>query len=215
MTIGIELDVRIENLIKAWLKEHIDGIFQTIIMGDIVRKFKDIHRSLHSIKSCVKVPFVLESRISPVALAERTRVDDFLESLAYDKSLHIPCPTGFLTRGKLSGIVSFGFEAFNVVDNFETVREKAFQARITAFTKDKIQRTLREKYYDRITTIIKKVLEKYLEEEINKIKENISTFRKNKGVLKSKEKTLFSLQSTVQQNIDRLYQIICINTSNE
>lgn len=198
MTIGIELDVRIENLIKAWLKEHIDGIFQTIIMGDIVRKFKDIHRSLHSIKSCVKVPFV-----------------DFLESLAYDKSLHIPCPTEFLTRGKLSGIVSFGFEAFNVVDNFETVCEKAFQARITAFTKDKIQRTLREKYYDRITTIIKKVLDKYLEEEIKKIKENISTFRKNKGVLKSKEKTLFSLQSTVQQNIDRLYQIRCINTSNE
>lgn len=198
MTIGIELDVRIENLIKAWLKEHIDGIFQTIIMGDIVRKFKDIHRSLHSIKSCVKVQFV-----------------DFLESLAYDKSLHIPCPTEFLTRGKLSGIVSFGFEAFNVVDNFETVCEKAFQARITAFTKDKIQRTLREKYYDRITTIIKKVLDKYLEEEIKKIKENISTFRKNKGVLKSKEKTLFSLQSTVQQNIDRLYQIRCINTSNE
>lgn len=184
-------------------------------MEDIRRKFKNIHRSLHSIKSSVKVLFVLEHKISPVDLAERTRVDGRLESLTNDTSLHLPCSTGFLTRGILSGIVSLGFEAFNVVDNFETVREKAFQARINAFTKEEIQRTLRKKYADRIMTIIKTFLREYWEEEINMIIENISTLRKNHSVLKSVEKTLYSLHSTVNQKIDRLHQIEHTNISNE
>lgn len=200
---------------KAWQKEHIDGIFQKIIMGDIIRKIENSLKSLYSIEGSLKVPFVLKNRISPVALAERARVDGRLGSLINDTSLHIMSPTGFLTRGILSRIVSLGFEAFNIVDDFETVREKAFQARINACTKEEIHRTLRKEYSDRIMTIIKTFLEGYLEVEINKIKKNISTVRKQLQVFISVEHTLYSLQSTVDQNIYRLHKIERTNVSNE
>lgn len=215
MTIGKELNTCIENMIKTWQKEHIDEIFQKIIMGDLIRIIENIHKSLRSTKGSFKVPIDLEnSRISKaVALGERTSVAGLIGSFLMNSIGPLTVSaTGFATAGILSGM---GLVAFNVSNDFETVRENKFEERIKAFTKEKIQRTLRKEYSDKIWSIIITCLDGYMKEKIIKIRENISTLKNKQAYFKSERTTLLSLQSTVIQNIRRIREIESIAIRNE
>lgn len=215
MTIGKELNTCIENMIKTWQKEHIDEIFQKIIMGDLIRIIENIHKSLRSTKGSFKVPIDLEnSRISKaVALGERTSVAGLIGSFLINSIGPLTVSaTGFATAGILSGM---GLVAFNVSNDFETVRENKFEERIKAFTKEKTQRTLRKEYSDKIWSIIITCLDGYMKEKIIKIRENISTLKNKQAYFKSERTTLLSLQSTVIQNIRRIREIESIAIRNE
>lgn len=133
-TIGQELNKCIENLGKAWQSEHFEDIFQKSIMEDLERKSENLQRSLNSSKGSLKVSFNLENRIStPVSLVERTRVAELLERfLINDIGSFTMSAPGFVTDGILSGKLQIG--------DFETVREKEFEARINAFTKEETDR---------------------------------------------------------------------------
>lgn len=190
-TIGKELNTRFENETKAWLEKHIDDIFQRLIMANLIEKFKDIHRSLHSIKDNLtgfRTPFDVDNKIG-ITLASYASGAGVIGSFLIQRIISNP---GFVfgigTVGVLSGIVLFGVLTLELANDFDTVRRDAFKTRIDVYTEDRIQRILRAKYYDGIQKIIKAFLEGDLEKEIIKLRENISAMRNKQGFFQSEKK---------------------------
>lgn len=220
VTIGNELDARIEKETIAWQKDHIDEIFQKTIMKDLKNKFENMHRTLHSIKDNLqgfKTPFDVENRIttaiaSGVIPSGAGLIGSFLINRIVSNS---GVMIGIATAGILSGIFLSSLVTYEVVDRFEVVRENAFRARINAFTKKDIKDTLRKNYFESIKKIVRAFLEGELENEIIKIKENIIKMKNEHEFYKSEEETLSLLQSTVIQKIERLQQIGRIDITTE
>lgn len=218
ISIGQELDARIEKETITWQEKNIDGIFQTTIMADLVEKFKDIHRNLHSIKDNLKgfkTPFDVDNKIA-TALASGFIPSGagLIGSLLLKRIISHPGVwIGIAAGGILSGVLFTSLVAFEAVDDFQTVRNNAFHTRISVFTKEEINRTLREYYFDGIQKVIKAFLEGDLKKELIKIEENIIMLKNDHEILKSQKETLSSLQSTVAKKIERLQQIGQIDIS--
>lgn len=220
LTIGKELDARIEKETIAWQKKHIDEIFQKIIMKDLTEKFKNMHRTLHSIKDNLrgfKTPFDVENKItaaiaSGVIPSGAGLLGPFLINRIVSNSGFM---IGIATAGLLSGIFLSSLVADGVVDGFEVFREKAFRARINVCTKRAIKTTLRREYFENIEKTIRAFLQGDLENEIIKIKENIITMKNQHEIFKSEEETLSLLQSNVIQKIESLQQIGRIDIATE
>lgn len=209
MTIGKELDTRIEKESIAWLEKNIDGIFQETIMKDLKQKFENIHKTLHSIKDNLKgfkTPFDVDNIITRMFASDVIPNGACLieRCLRNRIVLNSGVMIGIATAGILSGI--FISSLVTVNDRFDVVREKAFQVRLNAFTKGNIKGYLRKEYFFKIKEIISAFLEGDLENEIIKIKENITRMKTEHDFFDSEEKTLSSLQSTIIQKIERLQQ---------
>lgn len=107
-------------------------------------------------------------------------------------------------------ILSSTLAAANVIKKFEDVCENAFLAKIGIFTKENLKHSLKEKYSEAISNIIKQFLEGGLKTEINNIKENVLTMTDKRDLYTSEEETLTALLTTVTENIARLQEL---NTS--
>lgn len=211
-TIRQELDTRIENKTKDWMKEHLNEIFERTIMADLISKFEKIHRSLHSIKDNLKgfkTPFNVDKKIatavaSGVLPSGAGVIGSFLiRSIISHPGVLI----GIATFGIVTGVLFSGLVAFEVVDDFETLRDKAFKARINVFTEEEIKRRLKKEYYDGVKRIVSAFLEGDLEKEIINIKVNIKTMKTDSKSFKSEKKTLSTLKSTVDKELERLQKI--------
>lgn len=213
-----ELNSRIEKNILDWQKKHLDDIFQKIIMGHLLKKFENIHRSLHSIKDILKgfqTPFEVESKIVEViinsAITSGKRGIALLQfcinviTYSFDPKV----PFG-ITTAAMMALRLFTFDAVPV-DGFKTTRQNAFQSTVNVLTKEKIKAILSENYSEGIQKIIRAYLEGNLKKEMNKIKENISTMRNDHTAFISEKDTLFSMQKNVIQKIESLEQIGCID----
>lgn len=181
-------------------------------MGNLLEKYKKIHKSLHSIKDNLKgfkTPFDVDNKIiSVVASGVLSSGAGLLGSFLIKRVVSDPAVLfGIASAGILGGIVITGLVAFDVVDDFDTVRQKAFKARINAFTKEKLKHSLRERHGALCQKIIRAFLEGELEKEIIKIKENISTMRNEHDTFKSERKTLSLLRSTVTEKIKHQQQL--------
>lgn len=212
MSIGKELNTRIENETKTWQKEHIENIIQETILGDLLKKFEHIHRSLHSIKDNLtgfKTPFDVENKVAAaVASGVLPSGAGLLGSFLINRIVpHYGIFVGIAAAGILTGVVLSSIVTFDGIGSFETVREKAFQARIAVFTKEKIKDTLRKEYLHDVEKVISVFLKGDLVNEIMKIKENIITMKNEHIIFKSEQETLSSLELNVIQKIERLTQI--------
>lgn len=212
LTIGKELNTRIENETKTWQKEHIENIIQETILGDLLKKFEHIHRSLHSIKDNLtgfKTPFDVENKVAAaVASGVLPSGAGLLGSFLINRIVpHYGIFVGIAAAGILTGIVLSSIITFDGIGSFETVRERAVQARIAVFTKEKIKDTLRKEYLHDVEKVISVFLRGDLVNEILKIKENIITMKNEHLIFKSEQETLCSLQLNVIQKIERLTQI--------
>lgn len=205
MTIGKELDIRIEKESIAWMEKNIDGIFQETIMKDLKKKFENIHKTLHSIKDNLtgfKTSFDVDNIITRMFASDVIQIGACLleHYMRYNIVLNFAVRIGIATAGILSGIL---ISSLDIVE-FDVVREKAFQVRLNAFTKENIKGYLRKKYFFKIKEIISAFLEGDLENEIIKIKENITRMKTDHDYFDSEEKTLSSLQLTIIQKIESL-----------
>lgn len=193
-------------------------------MEYLFEKFESIHRSLHSIKDNLKgfqTPFNVDTKIIPVitwtiksqvgglnALLMGLRL---ISGISEIKRLILQ---GIVAAGIVGGIIFSGLMIARA-DDFETTREKAFQARVDALTNKKVKYFLREYYFEPIQKIKRAFLEGDLEKEMNKIKENISSMRNKHKTYISQKEILSSMHQTVIQKIERLKQIGCIAIVNE
>lgn len=194
------------------MKEHLNEIFERTIMADLISKFEKIHRSLHSIKDNLKgfkTPFNVDKKIatavaSGVLPSGAGVIGSFLiRSIISHPGVLI----GIATFGIVTGVLFSGLVAFEVVDDFETLRDKAFKARINVFTEEEIKRRLKKEYYDGVKRIVSAFLEGDLEKEIINIKVNIKTMKTDSKSFKSEKKTLSTLKSTVDKELERLQKI--------
>lgn len=216
------LDVRIKENLKAWQEKNLDEIFQRVIMENLLKKFENIHRSLHSIKENLKgfqTPFNVDSKINTVidsAITTRINLNlnILLLGLKFISGLNRKELLGIAAAGIIGGVIFSGLMIVHV-DGFETTRETAFKARVNALTKDKVECVLRENYFEAIQKIKRAFLEGDLEKEMNKIKENISSMRNKHKTYISQKEILSSMHQTVIQKIERLKQIGCIAIVNE
>lgn len=210
-----ELDSRIKVETTSWQERHIADIFQETIMGNLLEKFENLHKSLHSIKENlmgVKTPFDVDNKVAAAGTACGVM------SYVYEAGLigsilikrvvsELAVLFGIASAGIVGRLVISGLVAFDVVDDFDTVRQKAFDARINSFPKEKLKNSMRKGYVGVCQKIIKAFLEGELEQEIIKIKENISTMRKEHDTFKSEKETLFLLRSIVTEKTKRLQKL--------
>lgn len=214
-SIAKELDSRIEVETTAWQERHIGDIFQETIMGNLLEKFENLHKSLHSIKENLKgfkTPFDIDIKITGSLIASG------VISYVYGAGLlgsflvkrvvsGLAVLFGIASAGIVGRLVSSGLVAFDVMDDFDTVRQKAFEARIDAFPKEKLKNSMRKIYVGVCQKIIEAFLEGELEKEIIKIKDNFSTMRKEHDTFKSEKETLFLLRSIVTEKTKRLQKL--------
>lgn len=189
-------------------------------MADLREKFEKIHRTLHLIKDNLKgfkTPFDVDNKISrALALGVIPGGAGFVASFFLYRVARTPAAfVTVATVGILTGLVMAGLQTLEIVDDFDTVCKNAFKARVEVFTVDKINCNLRKAYFDRTKEIIETFLEGDLKREIERINDNISRMRDEKDLFKLKEKTLSSLQWTVNKNIERLQQIERIDITTE
>lgn len=194
-------------------------------MKYLFEKFESIHRSLHSIKDKLKgfqTPFDVDTKIIRViSSAIKSGLGLNLNVLLI--GLRLLSDISEINRKVLQGIAAAGivggiiFSGLMIAraDDFETTREKAFQARVDALTKEKVEYFLRENYFEPIQEMKRAFLEGDLEIEMNKIKENISSMRNEHKTYISQKEILSSMHQTVIQKIERLKQIGCIAIVNE
>lgn len=219
ISIGKLLDTCFENETKAWQEKHIEEIFQKEIMADLMEKFEKIHRTLHLIKDNLKgfkTPFDVDNKIGKALASFIPSGASVIFSFVWYRIATTPAVLVNVTvLGLLTGLCMIGLQTLEVVDDFNTVCSNAFKARVKVFTVDEIKRNLRKAYFERIKEIIETFLEGGLKREIERIYDNVSRIRDDKDLFKLKEKTLSSLQWTVNQNIERLQQIERIDITTE
>lgn len=145
-------------------------------MGHLLKKFENIHRSLHSMKDILKgfqTPFEVESKIVEVinsALTSGKRGIALLQfcinviTYSFD-----PRVLFGITTAAMMDLGLFTFDAVPV-DGFKTTRQNAFQSTVNVLTKEKIRGILSENYSEGIQKIIRAFLEGNLKKEMNKIK---------------------------------------------
>lgn len=219
------MDVRIEENLKAWQEQNIDNIFQEVIMKYLFEKFESIHRSLHSIKDNLKgfqTPFDVDTKMIRV-IGSVIKSGFGLNLNVLLIGLRLISGISEINRKVLQGIAAAGivggliFSGLMIAraDDFETTREKAFQARVDALTKEKVKYFLSKYYFEPIQKMKRAFLEGDLEKEMNKIKENISSMRNEHKIYISQKEILSSMHQTVIQKIERLKQIGCIAIVNE
>lgn len=181
-------------------------------MTNLIEKFENMHRTLHSIKDNLKgmkTLFDIENRVAAaIASGLKPSGCGLLGSFLINRFVsNSGVMIDIANVGILSGIFLSSLIAYDVVDRFEIVRENAFRARINAFTKKDIKDTLRREYYEKINKIIRPFLEEDLKNEIIKMKENIIMMKNEREFFKYEEETLSLLQSSVIQKIEHLQQI--------
>lgn len=212
-TIRQKLIARIENDTLAWQKKHINNIFWKEILEDLVKNFENIHRTLHSIKEDLKgfkTPFDVNNKI-PIVLTSNVlstgivvlgcfMINRFVENSQLTNDV-IAAAT--LTAWILNGAIEY----LEVADDFTTVCEKEFQARINVLTKIELRSFLKENHFDEIKKIIESFFDKELPKEVGKLKRRIVAMRERNNVFKSEKGILSSLQSAVILNIQRLQSL--------
>lgn len=183
-------------------------------MQDLIKKFENIHRSLHSIKDSlrgVNTPFDVETKVATaLTLCVLPSSVGFLESYLKDRiCTYFGILTGTASAGSwmfLSGLLTLG--------SFENVRELAFRARISVFTEDNITSILRKEYLNQIEKLVH-FLKEDLVNEIIKIQENITTMQNVLFSCKFEEEIWISLRSIVIEKIQCLQKIGRIDRTTE
>lgn len=214
------MNTRFENETKAWQKNHIEDIFQRRIMADLIQKYENIQNTLQSIKDNLKgfkTPFDVDNKIGIVlASGSLPSGAGVVASFVIHRMITNPLVfTGIAAAGIITGLVAGGLVALDVVDDFDTVCRKAFEARINFYTKDKITGFLRKTYLDGIKKTITQFLDGNLKQDIETTRDNISRLKNDQEFFRSEKDTLSSLQCAVIQKIERLRQIGRIDITTE
>ena len=104
---------------------------------------------------------------------------------------------GVAAAGIVYGIFTAGLIAFDIPDDFDTIRERTFQGITNNFSKEEIRKTIRANYENDFKTIIKTFMDGEIKEEIHNLNKNIDTMLKNLDRYRKEEVVLLSLKSEI------------------
>lgn len=214
LRIGNELKSRIEEKITIWHRENIEKIFMETFFDIHGERFQKIHEKLHVIKNNmqgIKTPFTDYPRIA-AALASSicSSGTGLLGSLVvsnYLGSRYTYVAVGVAAAGIAYGLLFAGLVAFDVPDNFDTIRNRAFKRITNTLSKEEIRKRMRAIYENDIKTIIKTFMDGEIKEEIHNLKENIETMLNHLDDYRKEAAVLLSLQNDIS---DLMKTLSCV-----
>lgn len=210
LAIAKELDTRIEVETMNWQNKRIENIFYESIMKRLTQNFQNIHQKLHSIKDemrGIKTPYDGNKYTSViVSCASGTAIlgGVVMTRMTSDHKVLLGVAAA---AGVVGGLFVSAMSTLEVLDDSQTVCINAYEARMKAFTKEKIRVDLKEIYAKSIQKIIEEFLEGDLKDEIHQIKLNITTMQGKLDFYKSEKENIASLQSTVNEALRSLHEL--------
>lgn len=210
LAIAKELDTRIEVETMNWQNKRIENIFYESIMKRLTQNFQNIHQQLHSITDemrGIKTPYDGNKYTSAiVSCASGTAIlgGVVMTRMTSDHKVLLGVAAA---AGVVGGLFVSAMSTLEVLDDSQTVCINAYEARMKAFTKEKIRVDLKEMYTKSIQKIIEEFLEGDLKDEIHQIKLNITTMQGKLDFYKSEKENIASLQSTVNEALRSLHEL--------
>lgn len=196
------LDEKLQKATIEWQQIHIEDIFNRVIGENLIQKFSMIHTRMDFIRS------------------EMTGI--ITEPDVNNRITSALAPGGILVGGIVLSrlLVSPGLEVFTVLglaftgitlfvnrEKHETLCARILMSRINALTKEKISTAFRERFAGLVESMIKRLLDGDLKNEINNMKKNVQNMQENHMKFKSMTAFLQSLMDEVNQRQAHLKRI--------
>lgn len=210
-----ELTSRIMKIVTIWHRSNIEKIFLETFSERHGERLRKIHENLHLIKDGmqgINTPFTAYPRIA-AALGSSIGSSGIgiIGSLAISGLLLSPyLAVGVAAAGIVHGVLSAGLVAFDLPDNFNTIRNRTFKKIIDNFSKENILKEMRAGYEYQFKTIINKFIKEELQDEMDNLNKNVEImlkhlddYRKQKAVLLSLESEISHLMTTLRVVAER------------
>lgn len=205
-SIGKDLDDAIEKATIDWQQHHIEEIFQKVIGEELTRVFSSIQKKLCFLKEKMKgfktqtmldVDFKIACALAPSGTL-------LVSSIVMSRMLVDP---RIVAGCAVLGLVVTGLAMMEVIDDFKTICKKTLKSRIDALSKEKIYTALQQRYASLIESIITKLLDGDVKNEINNMKRNVHNLQEKHKELKSATTDLKSLRDELNQRKAHLNKI--------
>lgn len=203
------LKSRIEDAVKTWQQTHIEKILFETVLRILGEKFQAIHAKLDDIKNEMRgietkysaLPKIARALVSSVnvsgpGLIGSLMVSHFLGNQGVSKIV------AALSIG--GGIVLTGVVAFDVLDNYDTIRGMSFETLLNTLSKEKLEKNIRGIYKEKIKNIIKTFLEDELKKEITNLNKSIDTMQNELDIYTQDINTLSSLYCEILRFAEKL-----------
>ena len=201
----MELMSRIKQKITVWHDENIEHIFLETFLNIHGERLKKILEKLHVIKDDmqgIKTPFTAYQRITAaLASSISSSGTGLLGSLVVSRFL----------GSSYAGILFAGLVTFNLQDDFDTIRAKAYTEIMDTLSKENIQKEMLASCENEIKKIIKTFMEEELQKEINYLNKNIDTMLRHLDDYSKEEVALRSLKSEIYHYIKELNEVARMN----
>lgn len=209
--IGIddELKARIENAVHVWQQNHIETILFETVIKMLGEKFEAIHGKLEDIRNEMRgiktkytgFPRIAAALVSTIGSSGTGLVGSLIVSrLLGNKAV----TTVVAALGIGSGLLMSGLVAFDILDDFTTIREESFEAIISTFSKENLSGKIREIYAEKIKDIINTFMEDELKKEITNLNKSIGDMLNEIDTYIENEGTLRLLHSKINSYFDEL-----------
>lgn len=205
-SIGKDLDDAIEKATIDWQQHHIEEIFQKVIGEELTRVFSSIQKKICFLKEKMKgfktqtmldVDFKIACALAPSGTL-------LVGSIVMSRMLVDP---RIVAGCAVLGLVVTGLAMMEVIDDFKTICKKTLKSRIDALSKEKIYTALQQRYASLIESIITKLLDGDVKNEINNMKRNVHSLQEKHKELKSATSDLKSLRDELNQRKAHLNKI--------
>lgn len=196
----------IEKATIDWQQNHLEEIFQEVVGEKLTRVFSSIQKKLSFLKEKMKgfktqpmldVDFKIARAFAPCGTF-------FVSSFVMSRTLVNP---RIVAGCAVLGLVVTGLAMMEVIDDFKTICEKALKSRIDALSEENIYTALQQRYASSIESIITKLLDGDVKNEINNMKRNVHCLQKSQGELESATTVLKSLRDELNQRKAHLNKI--------
>lgn len=208
------MDGVIEKATIDWQQNHIEEIFQKVVGEELIRVFSSIQKKICFLKDKMKgfktqqkldVDFKIACALAP---SGTLLVSSFvLSRMLVDPRIVAGCA--------VLGLFVTGLAMFEVIDDFETACKKTLKSKIDALTKKNIYTALQQRYAYLIESIITKLLDGDVKNEIDNMKRNVHSLQDKHREVKTETTVLLSLRDELNQRKANLNKIESIEINVE
>ena len=205
--IGIEneLKAHIENAIQVWQQNNIETILFETVIKMLGEKFEDIRNEMRGIKTkYTGFPRMAAALISTIGSSGTGLVGSLIVSRLLGNNA-VAAVVAALGIG--SGLLVSGLLAFEILDDFTTIRENSFKAIISTLSKENLNGKIREIYTEKIKDIINTFMEDELKKEIMNLNKSIGDMLNELDTYTENEGTLRLLDSKIDSFFDKLNKL--------
>ena len=211
--IGIdnELKARIENAVQVWQQTRIETIFFETVKKMLGEKFEAIHEKLENKRNEMRgiktnytgFPRMAAALVSTIGSSGTGLVGSLIVSRLVGNNAAAAVVAALGIGSEKLELLMSGLVAFDILDDFKTIREQSFKAILSTLSKENLSRKIREIYTETIKDIIKTFMEDELNKEITYLNKSIDMLNELNDYIKN-EGTLRLLHSKINCYFEKL-----------